>query len=177
MNISDAISFLDHEVPHPAEGLPEKLFLYISRTTPMINVDLLIQDENERTLLSWRNERYTGIGWHVPGGIIRFKESLETRIQKVAQTEIGTAVRFDPTPVTINQIIHPYQEIRGHFISLLYKCFVSATFVPLNNGLAETDNGYLAWHESCPEPLFKYHEIYRSFINDRHHSKDESGKH
>lgn len=168
MKISEAISLLDHQVPNPSEGLPEELFLYISRTTPLINVDLLIKDENGRTLLSWRNERYTGKGWHVPGGIVRFKENLETRIRKVAKTEIGTDVSFDPIPLAINQIINPDQDIRGHFISLLYKCFLNGTFVPQNNGLSRNDNGYIAWHDSCPHPLFKFHEIYRNFIDKIH---------
>jgi colanic acid biosynthesis protein WcaH len=164
MNIPEAISFLDASVPEPSRGLPEEVFLYISRTTPLINVDLLIQDEKGRTLLSWRNERYTGTGWHVPGGIIRFKENIETRIGKVAETEIGAEVSFDPVPLAINQMIHPHQEIRGHFISLLYKCFVKSAFVPENKGLSRNDHGYVAWHDSCPEPLFKYHEIYRGYF-------------
>ena len=165
MNIAEAISFLDHQVPNPTDGLPDELFFYISRTTPLINVDLLIKDENNRTLLSWRNERYTGIGWHVPGGIIRFKETLETRIRKVAETEIGTAVSFDQAPVAITQFIHPDQNIRGHFISLLYNCFLHGSFVPQNNALSRNENGYLAWHDSCPSQLFKFHEIYREFID------------
>lgn len=167
MNISDAISFLDLHVPNPSGGLPEELFLYISRTTPIINVDLLIKDENGRTLLSWRNEKYTGKGWHVPGGIVRFKEELETRIKKVAETEIGTDVSFDPSPITINQIINPEQDIRGHFISLLYKCFLNGTFVPKNSGRSKNDNGYIAWHDSCPHQLLKWHEIYRQFIDKK----------
>jgi ADP-ribose pyrophosphatase YjhB (NUDIX family) len=173
LNISQAISFLDYQVPDPSEGLPEELFLYISRTTPLINVDLLIKDENGRTLLSWRNEKYTGEGWHVPGGIIRFKENLEARIRKVTETEIGTDVSFDSTPVAINQFIHPDQNIRGHFISLLYKCFLNGTFVPQNKGLSKNDNGYIAWHDSCPLQLFKFHEIYREFIDKEGIVKDD----
>jgi colanic acid biosynthesis protein WcaH len=167
MNIPEAISFLDASVPEPSRGLPEEVFLYISRTTPLINVDLLVQDEKGRTLLSWRNEKYTDVGWHVPGGIIRFKERLETRIQKVAETEIGTRVSFAPVPISINQMIHPHQKIRGHFISLLYQCFIPSTFVPPNHGLAFNDNGYIAWHNSCPEHVLEYHEIYRTFIDGR----------
>jgi ADP-ribose pyrophosphatase YjhB (NUDIX family) len=165
LNISEAITFLDHQVTNPTDGLPEELFLYISKTTPLINVDLLIKDEHGRTLLSWRDERYTGIGWHVPGGIIRFKETLVTRINKVAETEIGADVSFDPIPIAINEIIHPNQEIRGHFISLLYKCFLNGSFVPQNKGLSKNENGYIFWHDSCPSQLFKFHEIYREFID------------
>jgi ADP-ribose pyrophosphatase YjhB (NUDIX family) len=167
LNILEATSFLDRAVPNPSDGLPEELFLYISRTTPMINVDLLIKDERGRTLLSWRNERYTGTGWHVPGGIVRFKEALETRIKKVAEIEIGTEVVFHPAPIAMNEIIHPDQSIRGHFISLLYKCFVDGSFAPQNKGLSRDDNGYLAWHDACPHSLFSFHEMYRTYIDQR----------
>jgi hypothetical protein len=85
LNLTDAISVLVKRVPDPSRGLPEEIFYYISRTTPLINVDLLIKDEKGRTLLSWRDDAYAGKGWHVPGGIVRFKESLETRIRRVAE--------------------------------------------------------------------------------------------
>ena len=81
MNITEAIVALEKHVPNPSEGLPDELFLYVSRITPLVNVDLLIKDENGRTLLSWRDDQYCGQGWHVPGGIIRFKEALETSVK------------------------------------------------------------------------------------------------
>ena len=55
MNINNAIEFLDNKITNPKEGLPDEIFYYLSRITPLINVDLLIKDENGRTLLSWRN--------------------------------------------------------------------------------------------------------------------------
>jgi colanic acid biosynthesis protein WcaH len=164
MNISDAISFLDKNVPNPSKGLPDEVFYYISKTTPLVNVDLLIKDENGRTLLAWRDDHLAGKGWHVPGGIIRFKETLETRIKKVAETEIGVNISFDKVPLVFNQIIHPERNVRGHFISILYKCFLSSEFVPTNEGLSDKDRGYLMWHNFCPDNLLKYHEIYRKYI-------------
>ncbi len=98
MNITDAIAILDRQVSNPSAGLPDELFFFISRTTPMVNVDLLIKDENRRTLLAWREDSIAGTGWHIPGGIIRFKETFEQRIQKVAQLEVGIDhIQFDPT--------------------------------------------------------------------------------
>jgi len=44
MNIHEAIKFLDKQIPNPSLGLPEEVFLFISRTTPIVNVDLLIKD-------------------------------------------------------------------------------------------------------------------------------------
>ena len=163
MNIHKAIEFLEEQIPNPSLGLPEEIFLFISRTTPLVNVDLLIKDENNRTLLSWRDDQYAGKGWHVPGGIVRFKEKLEERVQEVAKKEIGTAVKFDPIPLAINQMICE-RDIRGHFVSILYKCFLSGKFIPKNKGLSNKDPGYLMWHDSCPTNLIKVHEIYRHYI-------------
>jgi len=163
MNIHEAIEFLDKQISDSSSGLPEELFFFISRLTPMVNVDLLIKDENGRTLLSWRDDSFAGAGWHLPGGIVRFKEKLEERVLKVAETEIGTVVEFDPVPVTINQVICKH-DTRGHFISILYKCFLSNKFIPTNTGLTNTDKGYLMWHDSCPENMVEVHEMYRRYI-------------
>jgi len=163
MNIHETIELLDRQISNPSSGLPEEVFFFISRLTPMVNADLLIKDENGRTLLSWRDDSFAGAGWHVPGGIVRFKEKLEERVQKVAETEIGTVVEFDPVPVTINQVICKH-DTRGHFISILYKCFLSNKFIPKNTGLSKTDVGYLMWHDSCPENMVKVHEMYRKYI-------------
>jgi len=163
MNTNEAIKFLEKQIQNPSSGLPEEVFFFISRLTPMVNVDLLIKDENGRTLLSWRDDSFAGAGWHVPGGIMRFKEKLEERVQKVAETEIGTVIEFDPVPVTINQVICKH-DTRGHFISILYKCFLSNKFIPKNTGLPKTDVGYLMWHNSCPENMVKVHEMYRKYI-------------
>ena len=166
MNIHEAIEFLDKQIANPSLGLPEEVFLFISRNTPMVNVDLLIKDENGRTLLAWRDDKYVDRkGWHIPGGIVRYKETLETRIKKVAETEIGADIDFDPVPISINQMIHPERETRGHFVSLLYKCFLSNTFIPKNKGVSSNEVGYLVWHKVCPNNLIEYHEMYyKSYI-------------
>lgn len=166
LDTEGAVAALIEAVPDPSLGLPENVFYYISRTTPLVNVDLLIKDERGRTLLSWRDDPCAGTGWHVPGGIVRFKETLETRIEKVAETEIGAVVRFEPNPIAIHQIVHSKREIRGHFISLLYRCFLSGTFEPANEGRSFGDAGYLRWHDRCPTNLLPIHEIYRKHIDE-----------
>jgi colanic acid biosynthesis protein WcaH len=163
MNIKEAIEFLEKTVENPRIELPQEVFLFVSRLTPMVNVDLLIKDENGRTLLSWRNDQYVEAGWHVPGGIIRFKEKSRTRIQKVAESEVGTEVEVIQGPIVFNEILLDF-EIRGHFISLLYECFLSSNFIPKNDGKAEKDEGFLKWHDTCPDDLIKYHDIYRKYI-------------
>jgi colanic acid biosynthesis protein WcaH len=164
-DIKTHIEALQKAVPNPSLGLPDDIFYYISGNTPLVNVDLLIKDERGRTLLAWRNDKYNGPGWHVPGGIVRFKETLESRVAKVAEIEIGTIVRFDPSPVAFHQSINQEQDIRGHFISFLYNCFVPGWFTPPNEGLSPSDAGYLVWHDKCPKNLLPVQEVYRKHID------------
>jgi colanic acid biosynthesis protein WcaH len=165
MTIKDAIDFLTEQVENPSEGLPDKVFYYISRTTPLINVDLLVKDENNRTLMTWRDDKYCGRGWHLPGGIIRFREHIETRLHKVALAEIGVDIEFEPQPVTVKECIHYERPERSHFISLLYRGYLPSSFVPDNKGLTETDPGFLKWFEGIPKPLLYFHDqLYREYF-------------
>jgi colanic acid biosynthesis protein WcaH len=129
----------------------------------MVNVDLLVKNRKNQTLLAWRDDPFAGVGWHLPGGIIRYKEKAETRILKVAEIEIGSVIEFDPVPIAINQVLCNHNT-RGHFISLLYNCIIPGDFIPKNQGLINTNAGYLKWHDSCPENLIKVHEMYRNYI-------------
>lgn len=164
MDISKAIAVLNEEVLNPSLGLPDELFYYVTTITPMINVDLLIKDEKGRTLLSWRDDPYAGRGWHLPGGIVRFRETLEQRIQKVAKTEVGSPVDYDMNPIAINEIINNERAIRGHFISVLYRCSLASDFIPKNKGISNKNPGYLMWHDNCPDDLLRLQDIYRKYI-------------
>ena len=149
----------------PTKGLPEEVFLLISQLTPMVNVELLIQDENKGTLLTWRHDEFYGPAWHLPGGIIRFKENVLTRINKVAQSELGSTVSCDANPIEFHEIMNKDRDIRGHFISLLYLC-------KLTNALQEDMmfkddnpvNGHWKWFRNCPDNLLLQHEVYRKKI-------------
>lgn len=162
-NIHDAIVYLDSLAPEPHKGLPQELFYFVSRMTPMVNVDLLVKDEKGRVLLAWRNDSFAGSAWHLPGGIVRYKEKFEERLLKVAQSELGTAVEFDAQPLSIHQVLCGHKT-RGHFISVLFNCHLSAEFVPENKGLSSNDAGFLQWHDLCPANLVKVHEMYRDYL-------------
>src|ERR1700756_3053304 len=92
--LSRLVAELEALVPFPQEGLPEPVFLLVSRLTPLVSVDLLIKDELGRTLLTWRDDESYGPGWHVPGGIVRYQENAAHRIHEVARMELGARVEF-----------------------------------------------------------------------------------
>jgi hypothetical protein len=52
VNLINLIDNLEASIPDPLTGLPEDLFLFVSRITPIINVDLLIKNESDHTLLT-----------------------------------------------------------------------------------------------------------------------------
>jgi len=146
-------------------ALPEEMFLFLSRITPLINVDLLIQDDSGRTLLTWRSDLFYDPGWHIPGGIIRFKETAADRIRIVARRELGVAVEFDAAPILVHECIVPDRQERGHSISLLYKCRLVSDLDPSRRYSpdAPLPNQWL-WHESCPENLIREQRPYASFM-------------
>jgi ADP-ribose pyrophosphatase YjhB (NUDIX family) len=163
--IQEAFGALDAWVPTPVDGLPEEFFLFVSRFTPIVNVDLLIRDDRERTLLTWREDEYYGSGWHVPGGIIRYKESAEDRIRATARREIGADVAFDPEPIAIEQAVEPGRRERGHFISLLYRCrLLGAPDPALRYPGGAPARDQWAWHEGSPPDLIAVQDRYRRFL-------------
>jgi colanic acid biosynthesis protein WcaH len=163
--MAENIAKVESAIADPLAGLPEEVFLFASRIMPMINVDLLIKNPDGATLLTWRDDGYAAPGWHIPGGVIRYKEAIAVRIRKVAQSELGTGVEFKPEPVTIKEFIHSDRKNRGHFISLLFECRL--TGMPdekIRYQQGKPLPGQWMWHAQCPENLLSVHEIYCKFI-------------
>jgi colanic acid biosynthesis protein WcaH len=146
-------------------GLPNELFRFLTRLVPMINVDLLIADERLGTLLTWRHDEIYGPGWHVPGGIIRYRETAEERLRKTAVSELGAEVEFDPAPIWMEQSIRPVRQERGHMISLLYRCRLTGPPTEqLRVNPAHPEAGQWGWHRECPANLIPEQNYYRRFI-------------
>lgn len=153
---------LDHGLADPRKGLPDPVFRFALKTTPMINVDLLVRDFRGRTLVAWRQDEF-GTGWHIPGGIIRWRETFAARIAAVASAELHAEVEADPEPCRISQLL---DSGRGHFISLLYRCELRTpipadAFAPNENDAVP---GQLYWGAEVPGQLYPAHDIYRDLF-------------
>lgn len=146
-------------------GLPHEVFLLVSQLTPMVNVDLLLRNDAGQSLLTWRADEFYGPGWHIPGGIVRFKESFADRIQEVARIELGCSVSFNPTPIAMNEVTAAHRDVRGHFVSLLFECRLSSPLAEaLKFSAGMPKNGQWQWHDHCPDNLIRVHEMYRPHI-------------
>lgn len=165
MGLDDHIAAIDAAVGDATKGLPEPVFRLIGRLTPVMNVDLLIRNDRRETLLTWRHDDLY-VGWHIPGGVVRFKERMAHRVAEVARTELGATVSMRGEAAAINEIITHARDARGHFVSFLFAC-------ELTSALDETrryrggspKHGEWAWHPSYPPDMIDSHAVYRRFID------------
>ena len=164
-NAATLAAYLAARVAEGRRDMPVDLFHLVSRLTPIINVDLLIKDEQGHTLLTWRDDEFYGAGWHIPGGIIRFRETAAERVHAVARGELGAEVTFEPHPIWVAETIDRTREVRGHFISLLYQCaLTSAPRTDLEYRGGPPTVGCWRWHANCPPDLLPVHRVYERFL-------------
>lgn len=158
----------------PTTGLPEELFLFATTLVPCTNIDLFITDDRHRVLLSWRNDVFYGKGWHIPGGCLRLKETLDKRIQLTAMKEIGTRVIYDAKAFVTRELIMEEdrpelknQLERSHNISMLFNCRLPAGFEIRNETENEHSGGYMKWFDHCPSDFLDAHKtLYGDIMND-----------
>lgn len=156
---------------HPEKGLGKELFLQVSSLVPIVNVDLLVYNEKGQFLLTWRDDPHCGTGWHIPGGCIRFKETCATRIKKVAEQELGIKnILFEKEPIKVFEIInHEHRDIenqneRGHFITLVYKCYAPIGFTTDCQKQKQGEVGYMKWFDHLPDDLLRIQSCYKEII-------------
>lgn len=174
-SLDELVAEMQTRTGNAENGLSEAALLLASRLTPLINVDLLIQDEHKRTLLTWRQDQFYDPGWYVPGGTIRYKERMEDRIRRVALEAFGVEVEFHPAPILVSQNVATEQGDRGHLISLLYRCRLKGE--PDDNRRFDPVSplpGKWYWHEECPKDLIAAQAPYAAYMGKRKSSLVES---
>lgn len=163
--ILKAICLIDKTITSPGQGLPEELFLCVSRLTPLVNVDLLIRNQQGKILLTWRDDEIFGQGWHIPGGCLRLGESFGERILAVSENELGAQAVFAPTPLAIYETVDNTRPSRTHHISLLFECkLIGPPDQKREYVKASPQAGAWAWHSVCPTKLLQ--PAYRSWFQE-----------
>ena len=161
----------EQEIIRPEEGLPEELFLEVSSLVPIPNVDLFILDEEGKLLLTRRDDVFFGKGWHLPGGCIRFKETMIERVRKTAKRELGATVRIEEKPLAVREvIIQDYREslsdqnIRAHGLSVLFLCYLH------DKGNVEhmVEAGQAKWFRKIPQKILSVHDVYKDVFEEYH---------
>ncbi len=152
-----------------AGGLSQELFWLVSSLTPIVNVDLLITNRQNQLLLARRNDEFHPKCWHIPGGCIRFGETMLERVHKTAVSEIGCDVSIEPCPIATRDALREpvrersYPNERRHFVSVLFRCALTGEVQ--NRDLTENDAGYLKWFDRLPKDLVPIQHIYDDVLS------------
>jgi ADP-ribose pyrophosphatase YjhB (NUDIX family) len=164
VDLTTLLNELDAAIGDARQGLPSDVFLMVSRLTPMVNVDLLIQDDAGRILLTWRDDQYFGVGWHLPGGMVRFKEQAADRIRACARHELGVDVTHDAEPLMVLETVRGARD-RGHLISLLYRCRLRGALDEQQRAASEAPAvGAWRWFSRFPPNMIDVHAPYAKFF-------------
>ena len=165
-SLQQAVDLLRNAHLDARHGLPEDLFLLVSSLVPLPNVDMLVTDKKGRILLSRRNDKFFEKSWHLPGGCLRYGESLEECLQNTARRELGCEVLFGGDPVTVKNVLRgknydlPYPDERGLNVGILFHCTVPDNVILDNGSRSEEENGYLKWFSSLPHDFMKIQHVY-----------------
>ena len=143
----------------PKKDLGKPLFEVVSGMVPNVNVDLLCYDSSNRFALVYRHDRFYGPGWHIPGGVLRFKERLENRLTLTAKRELQINSITEISKINISEIFAKDRDVRGHFISFLFRAKSkeldkNGNFNPRTN----YENGSIAMFSKPPNNLIEQHK-------------------
>lgn len=101
--------------------LPEHDYNFIYSRAPRICVDIVIKSQTSVHLIEREIAPYKG-KWHLPGGRVRFRESIQKAIQRIAKTEIGMGVKVICTLGFMEFTREVQQGNKRHSISIAFLC-------------------------------------------------------
>jgi ADP-ribose pyrophosphatase YjhB (NUDIX family) len=146
-------------------GLGEDLFLAVSQLVPSLNVELLIKsDDRKSTLLTWRSDQYYGPGWHVPGGVVRFKERLLDRVHNVAKRELNRELATVSGPVGFHEMFNKNRDVRGHFVSFVFEVTLKDAPDEAKRAVGTLEDGMWRWFDHCPKNLIPNQKQLRIYL-------------
>lgn len=105
----------------------ENKFLDIIDTTPLVSIDLIIENSTGNILLGKRVNRPAQGYWFVPGGRIRKNEKIADAMLRISSVELGTPIAIEDAQL-LGNYNHIYddnafgkQGINTHYVVLAYK--------------------------------------------------------
>ena len=146
-------------------GLGKNLYETISRLTPSVSIELIIKSSDKQsTLLTWRDDDLYGPGWHVPGGVLRFKETFVERASKTLEDELQIKEASFSGPIGFHEIFNDHRDVRGHFISVVFETTLNVAPRKDLQATNTPSRGSWRWFETCPQNLIKNQAKLRKYI-------------
>ena len=160
---SEVIKLLGHI--NAQEGLGTGLYEAVSRLTPSISVEAVVKNSDaSKTLLIWRNDELYGPGWHLPGGVLRFKETLKDRLLKTLKRKLGIDKADITGPLGFHEIFNEKRDVRGHFISFVFEVIPHDPPSEKKQSGVNPSHGCWRWFETCPPNLIVNQAAFRKYL-------------
>lgn len=112
--------------------MDDEQFLEIIKQTPLVSIDLILEDGQGKILLGKRLNRPAQGYWFVPGGRIRKNETIAEAMQRISRAELGWEISMPDTRL-LGAYNHFYSDnylardgIGTHYVVLAYKVMVPA---------------------------------------------------
>jgi len=106
--------------------LNDEDFLRVIAATPLVSIDLIIENEKHEILLGKRLNRPAKDFWFVPGGRIRKNELIASAVERVSREELGIAIERSEL---LGAYDHLYEDnfagrpgVSTHYVVLAYRC-------------------------------------------------------
>lgn len=113
----------------------EDKFLEIIDITPLVSIDLIIENSAGNILLGKRINRPAQSYWFVPGGRIRKNEKIADAMFRISLAELGVSIAIEDTQL-LGNYDHIYddnafgkQDINTHYVVLAYKILLPGNAV------------------------------------------------
>jgi colanic acid biosynthesis protein WcaH len=132
--------------------LDDTTFRTVIDSSPLVSIDLLVENNQGEFLLGQRTNRPAQGDWFVPGGRIRKNESLANAFHRLTQEELGLVLSFADATLQ-GPYDHFYQDsvygdkISTHYVAIAYKIKISAAIENLfnNEHLPLVQHGSYRW--------------------------------
>jgi len=130
--------------------LTDEEYDFIYSRSPRICVDLLIKNIHGSVLLTKRDIEPYKDHWHFPGGRIKFRESIESAVQRILKGELGIGKYTFATPIGVCEFLEEVQKGQDrHSISLVHEIYL------LDDSVIKLDNTTkdFKFFEVLPSPI------------------------
>ncbi len=108
--------------------LDNSTFVTIVKNTPLISIDLLIFNREEKLLLGWRVNAPAKNCWFVPGGRIAKDERVSQAFKRICHAELGKEIDINMAAFQgVYEHIYPVENFTGsndfgtHYIVLGFR--------------------------------------------------------
>jgi colanic acid biosynthesis protein WcaH len=136
--------------------LTREQFLEVVARAPLVAIDLVIRDQNNRILLGYRVNEPARNKWFVPGGRIYKGESLEAAFERICENEIEERHAISEARF-VGNFTHKYDtntflapDITTHYIVLAYELRLTDSLKPTRMD-QHTDFRWFAHQEVDPD--------------------------